>query len=549
MRAQLAQLLRPISPRLRQQLELRCLEAPVVELLQVLADGQAQAAERQLAALLLARRELEGLGEQLLKLLDEEEERQVVMGLASCIARLADEMACKGELWSQLLVWMRSIHTVARRRWAFLYLLERLLESNAWRELLAPHVLELSEFLYRLALAESAYCNKALECIGSLATAVRGEDVARLFHHQVVRPLVSQAVGPLLDGVLEALGRAAAADELVIADSSFYTDLAPEELCPVVRLALAASRQRRDLALRLLYSVADSHSRLLCTSRQGRLSAETVLMALLGLCSEEASGPCAVLARMAKRMPDRLVLPVVYRAGCRAMASELTPRQAAFAALRAVLGCTTLVRRQLPRIARLVLKGLSDRRLRAVTFPLIADLCNLLPPTARCGSCRLAERLLPPLLQELQELELTDEAFLSALAALEAACPKHGRLPVSSLVAWTAQKLEELLAEESLEASEAICTRLLALLVILLPRLHHEKQLELRCGQVLRQVLLCGGMDSRSMALEATIGLKSPLNELQNLALNMARQGLQGAEGNRILLQSHGVSHGDFHHF
>ena len=530
MRVQLGQLLSPISLRLRQRLELTCLEAPLSELFEVLADRQGAPAVRQLAALLLARRsELDGWAEQLLRCLDEEEERQVLQGLANCIASLADLMARKGEVWTQLLFWMRSIEAVPRRRWAFLYLLERLLESTAWRELLAPHVLELSDFLYRLALSESAYSRAALECIGSLATAVRGEDAARLFHHQVVRPLVAQAVGPLCDGVLEALGRAAAADELLIADSSFYTDLAPEQLCPVVRLALEASRERRDLALRLLYSVADSHSRLLCTSRQGRLSAEEVLEVLLRLCLEDAEAACAVLARMAKRMPDKLVLPVVYRACCRAMADGPAPvRLAAFTALRAVLGCTTLVKRQLPRIARLVLRGLTDARLRAATFPLIADLCHLVPPEVRCGSCRLAERLLPPLLQQVQELHLTDAAFLNALAALEAACPKHGRLPVSNLVAWTVQKLEELLAQGSVEASEAICTRLVALLVILLPRLDREKPLEARCGQVLRQILLCGCIDSRSMALEAINGLKSPSDELQNLALNMARQGLQG---------------------
>ena len=50
--------------------------------------------------------------------------------------------------------------------------------------------------------------------------------------------------------------------------------------------------------------------------------------------------------------------------------------------------------------------------------------CGLVPVETRCGSARLAERLLPPLLQQLKLLQLRDVAFPHALAALEAACPR-----------------------------------------------------------------------------------------------------------------------------
>ena len=83
------------------------------------------------------------------------------------------------------------------------------------------------------------------------------------------------------------------------------------------------------------------------------------------------------------------------------------------------------MKKQLHRISRLVLRALAQPALHVVAFALVADLCALIPAETRCGSARLTERLLPPLLQQLQYLQLRDPAFPHALAALEAACPSN----------------------------------------------------------------------------------------------------------------------------
>lgn len=501
----LGQLLVTLSPRTRLRLEKKCLiDTHPLQLFAVLSDATATAAVRQLAGVLLAKQipsywsigpvsERLKLQNGLLVALDSLDcDGAVIRSLVDCTACLANCLAIDGVAWQDLFLWMRGIASETRltngvgthcghnhcssfsstspaapagysqsclqssqsirKRRAFLYLLDRLLESAPWKDFLEPHVMELSELLYRMAMLartkgdgisdgmqedEFACSKHALESLGSLASVVRGEDDAQVFHYRIVQVLLSHEIigSELCESALEALSRAAAADELLIADTSFYNPaLAPEELCPVVRLGLSASvtqrGQRRNLALRLLHSIADSHSCLLCTSRGGQLSADEVLRILIEdvapdevrLKSFDSDGPFpveaasaaewgaeyALLAQISKRMPDKLILPVIYRFACRSLSGTDVPvKLAAFAALRAVLvGCMASVKKQLQRIARLVLRALMDSQLHAVTFVLIADLCGLIPAETRCGSCRLAERLLPPLLQQLQTLQL-----------------------------------------------------------------------------------------------------------------------------------------------
>lgn len=668
----LGQLLVTLSPRTRLRLEKKCLiDTHPLQLFAVLSDATATAAVRQLAGVLLAKQipsywsigpvsERLKLQNGLLVALDSLDcDGAVIRSLVDCTACLANCLAIDGVAWQDLFLWMRGIASETRltngvgthcghnhcssfsstspaapagysqsclqssqsirKRRAFLYLLDRLLESAPWKDFLEPHVMELSELLYRMAMLartkgdgisdgmqedEFACSKHALESLGSLASVVRGEDDAQVFHYRIVQVLLSHEIigSELCESALEALSRAAAADELLIADTSFYNPaLAPEELCPVVRLGLSASvtqrGQRRNLALRLLHSIADSHSRLLCTSRGGQLSADEVLRILIEdvapdevrLKSFDSDGPFpveaasaaewgaeyALLAQISKRMPDKLILPVIYRFACRSLSGTDVPvKLAAFAALRAVLvGCMASVKKQLQRIARLVLRALMDSQLHAVTFVLIADLCGLIPAETRCGSCRLAERLLPPLLQQLQTLQLRDAVFPHALGALEAACPRTapglgkgrtvrtGLFPASTApfrpqsgvaaIAWTGQKLEELLTHFSRETSpdvwDGIATRLCALLTALVQRQPARrsgdktlKGLGSKIAIVLHRILVATNVssESRSMALEAAgawikisadMGLKcQELQDLFNISLHAAEGGLQG---------------------
>eukprot|EP00438_Fugacium_kawagutii_P003506 Skav218387 [mRNA] locus=scaffold2066:406207:408714:- [translate_table: standard] len=641
----LGQLLVSLSPRTRQRLERSLIDTHPLQLFTVLSDVTATVAVRQLAGVLLAKQipsfwSVASVSERLklqssfLISLDSLDcEGAVLRSLVDCTACVANCLAMDGMAWQDLFLWMRGVASEAqanqtnqlgqlssfgsmasgsgyvyssshsiRKRSAFLYLLDRLLESAPWRAFLEPHVMEISELLYRMATSPSnksngqageLACSKhALETLGSLASVVRGEEDAQVFHYKIVQVLLSHEIigSELCESALEALSRAAAADELVIADASFYNpNLAPEELCPAVQLGLRASvtqrGARRILALRLLYSIADSHSRLLCTSR-GQLSAEEVLRILVEnvapdevrLKSFDSDGPFpveaasaaewgaeyALLARISKRMPDKLILPIIYRIACRSLSGTDVPMKlAAFAALRAVLvGCMASVKKQLQRIARLVLRALMDSQLHAVTFVLIADLCGLIPAETRCGSCRLAERLLPPLLQQLQTLQLRDAVFPRALGALEAACPQGARTglfaptfrPQSGVVAiaWTAQKLEELLTsrEMSPEVWDGIATRLCALLTALVQRQPKRgdktlKALGSKIAIVLHRILVGTSVasDSRSMALEASgawikisadMGLKcQELQDLFNVSLHAAEGGLS-SQGEQV---------------
>ena len=651
LKEELGQLLVSLSPNTRQRLEKKCLiDTHPLQLFAVLSDANTTVGVRQLAGVLLAKQipsywsvaavsEKLKLQSSLLVALDsincEDCEVAVLRSLVDCTACLANCLAVDGVAWQDLFLWMRSIAAETkstndcvsslasgylqnslqslaqsiRKRRAFLYLLDRLLESAPWRDLLEPHVMEISELLCRMATlaqrlgkgdrllqGDELSCSQhALESLGSLASVVRGEDDARIFHRQiVVQVLLNPEIirSELCEAALEALARAAAADELLIADASFYNpQIASEDLCPAVQLGLSASvtqrGQRRALALRLLYSIADSHSRLLCTSRSGQLSAEEVLRTLLEnvapdevrLKSFDCDGPFpaeaasaaewgpeyALLARISKRMPDKLVLPIIYKFACRSLSEADVPMKlAAFAALRAVLvGCMSFVKKQLQRIARLVLRALMDSHLHAVTFALIADLCGLVPAETRCGSCRLAERLLPPLLQQLQMLQLRDAVFPQALGALEAACPRSGMgrartglfpsaaRTQSGIIAiiWTGQKLEELLTQFSRETSpdtwDGIARRLCALLTALVQRQapakrNADKSLKALGSKIAivlhRMVTMNVSCESRSMALEASgawikisaeMSLKcQELQDLFTVSLHAAEVGL-----------------------
>jgi len=648
LKEELGQLLVPLSPNTRQRLEKKCLiDTHPLQLFAVLSDANTTVAVRQLAGVLLAKQipsywSVAAVSEKLkrqsslLVALDSVNcEGAVLRSLVDCTACLANCLAVDGVAWQDLFLWMRniaaetksandcvgSVSSLAsgylqnslqsptqsiRKRRAFLYLLDRLLESAPWRDLLEPHVMEISELLCRMATlaqrlgkgdgllqGDELSCSQhALESLGSLASVVRGEDDARIFHHQIVaQVLLSPEIiqSELCEAALEALARAAAADELLIADASFYNpQIASEDLCPAVQLALSASvtqrGQRRALALRLLYSIADSHSRLLCTSRSGQLSAEEVLRTLLEnvapdevrLKTFDCDGPFpaeaasaaewgpeyALLARISKRMPDKLVLPIIYKFACRSLSEVDVPMKlAAFAALRAVLvGCMSFVKKQLQRIARLVLRALMDSHLHPVTFALIADLCGLVPAETRCGSCRLAERLLPPLLQQLQMLQLRDAVFPQALGALEAACPRSGMGKARGLfpsaarsqsgiiaIIWTGQKLEELLQfsrETSPDTWDGIARRLCALLTALVqrqaPAKRSDKSLKALGSKIAivlhRMVTMNVSCESRSMALEASgawikisaeMSLKcQELQDLFTVSLHAAEVGL-----------------------
>ena len=387
----LGQLLVTLSPRTRLRLEKKCLiDTHPLQLFAVLSDATATAAVRQLAGVLLAKQipsywsigpvsERLKLQNGLLVALDSLDcDGAVIRSLVDCTACLANCLAIDGVAWQDLFLWMRGIASETRltngvgthcghnhcssfsstspaapagysqsclqssqsirKRRAFLYLLDRLLESAPWKDFLEPHVMELSELLYRMAMLartkgdgisdgmqedEFACSKHALESLGSLASVVRGEDDAQVFHYRIVQVLLSHEIigSELCESALEALSRAAAADELLIADTSFYNPaLAPEELCPVVRLGLSASvtqrGQRRNLALRLLHSIADSHSRLLCTSRGGQLSADEVLRILIEdvapdevrLKSFDSDGPFPVEAASAAEWGCRICI-------------------------------------------------------------------------------------------------------------------------------------------------------------------------------------------------------------------------------------------------
>ncbi|CAE7798580.1 unnamed protein product [Symbiodinium sp. CCMP2456] len=577
----LAKLLLPLSPRERQHLESRCLSSHPLDLLSVLETGP----PNHLASVLLGRRMQECwptlavsdrmfLQARLLHAMEFPSSDSAVKIIADCVAAVACNLAAEGVMWLELLLWIRKVAAKGERPLAavaslqlhgVMCLLGGLLVSPPWQSLLEPHLLELcgtcviciSVMKEGDAKFRQVHAERAIECLGSLAAIVRGEEAARLFHHQVVGLLVSDPVlgSELCDAALEALSRAAAADELLIADASFYVPgQPPSELCRVVQLALTASvtqrGQRRLRALRLLHSIADSHSRLLCVQGEGQLSAEKVLVTLVELVapdevrakascahsneghlvgnSAQSAAEYALLTRISKRMPDKLVLPIIYRSACRTlMGSDLPAKLAALASLRAVLpGCTSGVKKQLHRISRLVLRALAQPALHVVAFALVADLCALIPAETRCGSARLTERLLPPLLQQLQYLQLRDPAFPHALAALEAACPRSacGRLlpafrPPQSGVAvlmWACEKLGELgeLQQDALEPqlADSIAQRLCTLISVLAMRQHstrHTAESLKTAGRkmvaVLQQMLTSAySVEARSAALEAS---------------------------------------------
>ena len=423
----LVQLLLPISPRTRQQLEVKCLSVHPLSLLSIL---QAEPSN-QLAGVLLGRRiqecwstlaaaDRQQLQSHLLQTLDRQVcEDAVVRTWADCAACIARSLATDGITWLELLMWIRKAasereQTPQQFRGA-MFVLGRLSTVPEWQNILEPHLVELCEGCMSVlkgrigaeegARVSQASCQLALECLGSLAAIARGDEAARLFHHQVVGLLVSDAImgSELCEAALQALSQAAAADELLIADPSFYSTpgLPPEELCRVVQLALTASvtqrGQRRALALRLLHSIADAHSRLLCTSRSGQLTAEEVILSLVGLVAADevrlkanwegifvgqssaaqSGAEYALLARISKRLPDKLVLPVIYRGACRALAgSDVAAQVAALASLGAVLsGCSAGVKKQLHRFSKVVLRALSQPALHPVAFALASDLC------------------------------------------------------------------------------------------------------------------------------------------------------------------------------
>ncbi|CAE8674170.1 unnamed protein product, partial [Polarella glacialis] len=679
----LGQLLRPLPPAVRQQLEaeLAAVARPL-SLLAVLQGAGCDVAVRQLAGVLLARQlpscwpslvasECELLRAGMLSTLTSlgegsEDSQALVRGVADCAACVALCIASVGNVvWTELFLWMRSAAAGglsasdsgqwAQRR-AFLHLLESLLVSTPWKSLLEPHLAELSELLCRMALsvaceapagsrAVAVACAKhAVEVLGSSGAAlVRSEEAARSFYKgPVATVLLSDTVvgsESLCEAALEALARAAGADELLLADATFYDvqppGLPPAELCGAVRLALGAALaqrgDRRQLALRLLHCIADSHSRLLVTcTAAGRLSAEQVLRTLVEAVapdealarSDEHEGAAfppettsaaewgaeyGLLSRIAKRLPDRLVLPVVYRSACRSLAcaNELdgssddkelaaaAKAAAGLAAVRAVMpSCAAAVRKQLHRVARLVLRGLADPALHPVAFALTADLCGLVPAETRCGSARLADRLLPPLLQQLRGLQVRDRAFPQALAALEAACPaprssafgvRRGAaaLPFrpphvgTTAMAWTCEKLQELLSLpagcasgsgdgwwDSADGCEAMSFRLCTLLGTLVRRQQvlprrtcaaHDEVADFgrKVALVLRSALASAqGSASVSAALEtsgawlrlaAESGFASrlsggqsaadPQQELLALCLQTAEQGLKDTGG------------------
>ncbi|CAE7218049.1 unnamed protein product [Symbiodinium necroappetens] len=581
----LAKLLQPLSPRERQHLESRCLSSHPLDLLSVLETSP----PNQLASVLLRRRMQECwptlavsdrmfLQARLLHAMEYPSSDSAVKIVADCVAGVACNLAAEGVMWLELLLWIRKVAAKGERPLAaaclqlygVMCLLGGLLVSPPWQNLLEPHLLELcgacvicisvmKEGDAQSQPVPAVHAERAIECLGSLAAIVRGEEAARLFHHQVVGLLVSDPVlgSEFCDAALEALSRAAAADELLIADASFYAmpGQPPSELCRVVQLALTASvtqrGQRRLRALRLLHSIADSHSRLLCVQAEGQLSAEKVLGTLVELVapdevraqaqascdsneghlvsnSAQSTAEYALLTRISKRMPDKMVLPIIYRSACRTlMGSDLPAKLAALASLRAVLpGCTSGVKKQLHRISRLVLRALAQPALHVVAFALVADLCALIPAETRCGSARLTERLLPPLLQQLQYLQLRDPAFPHALAALEAACPRSacGRLlpafrPPQSGVAvlmWACEKLGELgeLQQDALEPqlADSIAKRLCTLISVLAMRQHstrHTAESLKTAGRkmvtVLQQMLTSAhSVEARSAALEAS---------------------------------------------
>lgn len=338
----------------------------------------------------------------------------------------------------------------------------------------------------------------------------------RFFRGPVTGVLLSQEVlnsEDLCEACLTALATAACSQELLIAEPEFGCP--PPCLAPVVQLGLGAAvghrGQRRHLGLQLLHCIADSQERLLVTMHQsGKLSAEQVLRPLIEVVAadevlvrgrEEAFSSSvktaaewgyeyAVLDRLSRRLPDRLVLPTVYKLACRCLESdgghppEVTVRiqAAALAAMRAVLpGCAVTVRKHLHRVARLLLRGLAVPALHPVAFPLTADLCRAVPAETRCGSARLVDRLVPPLMQQLRHLTLRDEAFPHALTALEAACPAKSKgLPFrpqrlsEEATAWLCCKLEELLssgqtilAGTKIDQWEVILLRLCSLLKLM----------------------------------------------------------------------------------
>ena len=250
----LAQLLLPLTPQTRQQLETRCLSAHPLTLLSILEVKSAPNHPKQLAGVLLCNRLREcwssisapdraQLQARMLHALDEPMAKEQLKLFAECAACIAGGLAAEGIMWLDLLLWIRKVAAEeecpsAQLRGAFPLVLNGLLTLPAWQSLLEPHLMECTQACVSVLKAERGSESDALECLGSLAGIVRGEEAARLFHHQVVGLLVSDAVmgSELCDAALEALSRAAAADELLIADASFYATpgLQPAELCKVL---------------------------------------------------------------------------------------------------------------------------------------------------------------------------------------------------------------------------------------------------------------------------------------------------------------------------
>jgi len=602
----LDELLLPLPPGVRQRLEadLESVGRPLA-LLEVLVDPASDAPleARQLAGVLLARQlpklwpglvpaDREKLQTTLLRTLgcldcgtqsshfgsaggsQKDILLRVITSIASQVARcIASE---SGTVFEDLFQWMQVVGSerdgdgkcaqcgtvggigLASKRKALLYLLTNVVELPPWQQLLEPHLAEILDLLCHIILTAHLHpiehcAHHAVALLGTISlTLVHGEVAAQLFFRgPVTKVLLSNVVlceDELCEVGLEALAKAAGADELLVAEENVYfpppPSLPPSELCGVVRVALGAAAAhrgtRRLLALQLLHSIADSHARLLVTSGPGgKLSASQAIGVLVeSVAVDEAtsrgeaafplgSGPAewgaeyAALACISRRLPNRLVLPVLYQAALRSFTASdsLLLRAVCLAAMRAVLlGCVSMVKRQLQRLARLVLRGLAEPVLHVVAFSFSADLCSLVSADARCGSARLTERLLPPLLTQLRRLPARHEAFADAITALEAACPlcaKGARFRPPQVgmeaAACLCDKLRELIDPPSgghREQEEAMAVRLCSLLGALVRRLPSDLATESVVVKVLvtlRMALACmRNASSRSIALLAS---------------------------------------------
>jgi len=562
LRELLARALQPLPGQVRADVEQE-LEASgsAVLLMHILSDRTYSCLEvRQLAGVVLARRLPQhwhdlphqtqtDIEQQLLQLLPSMHEAQVIgddtrllRTVAECAWQVARSRAmASGAIWQGLLDWLRAVGVACHKCHSsgrplpeqlgkvFLYLLERLGTCPPWQAILRPSTPEILQLLSDMVTsglsAPSELAKDAALSLGSVSRAlVQGEDLATYSRRVLEEVLLSQAVlqsDVMCEAALEALALAAGSDELLVADPGCccYQPLqkgAPAELCGVVRLALIAAVQhkgrRRELGLRLLHSIADSHARLLVVvDRRGKLSAEAVVLPLIemmaaseiacagdeqvfafGSAVAEWGEEYAVLSCMARRLPDRLMLPPVYRCALRAYSDDSKPpaaRIASLSALRAIMPyCGSLVRKHLSRVAKLVLRTLADMQLHFLSFAVVADLFSIAPAEARCGSMRLRERVLMPLLAQMQAITAHDVAYPQAIAALEAACKlSHAgtllalKPPQSGIVlaTWLAARLQELVNAQAVTAEDQL-RRLCALLTAVVQ--HHTRDIRASPG-------------------------------------------------------------------